>query len=512
MTQRLALFRMVSERRKLTTVHDVSAAWTGIGAAIYVLWQQRQVTSSVLEITVVVTYLTSMLFLHIGSSSIVQWQLFNSTPVDILISDLALPGNAVNVSQLQWEEIFPVLQSISLDAGMPTYGLSNNTLYDMPRVPTVNGSFLEASVNATTLGVQCGLVPNLTTGMTPFGTGVSQSHFVNFSLGGIDKGSFVVSPTWKDFVRLVSPYSQCAMCPQTIFYMITTGIDVDDAARDAVAVNLSWTYVPESGGHPQNSTILTHIAACSVSAQTVPAMLDLQENQLVSTMGQTASSSNTSWSTWSPGDAIDFSVGMATAMNSISLGVTETTVDMPDDYFFTYTTFDAYMMNFLGIDVASVVAAAGSNSSANHSVMLTPSQFENAVAQTTTKLLWISGQLGESAGGFQRTVGESRATTNALQWRLNLNPIPVIFASAASFTALILVPFIIGRKPFQQHSQWISGTSVLECLWLGAQSEALDSRLTAIEEPRSDRLRAARMFDTCLGDTGRSSLNVHSRG
>ncbi|KAG6374787.1 hypothetical protein JVT61DRAFT_4165 [Boletus reticuloceps] len=421
-----------------------------------------------------------MLLLHIGSSSIVQWQVFNSTPVDILISDLAFPGNAVNMSQLQWEEIFPVLQSISLDAGMSTYGLSNNTLYDMPRVPTVNGSFLEASVNATTLRVQCGLVPNLTIGMTPFGTGVSQSYFVNFSLGGIDKGSFIVSTTWKDFVRLVFPYSQCTMCPQTIFYVITTGIDVDDSVRDAVAVNLEL--------------------------DTVPAMLNLQENQLASTTDQTASSSSTSWSTWSPGDAIDFSVGMATAMNSISLGVTETTVDMPDNHFFAYTEFDAYMMNLLGIDVASVAAAAGSNSSANPSVMLTPSQFENAVAQTTAKLLWISGQLGESAGGFQRTVGESRATTNALQWRLHLNPIPVIIASLASFTALVLVPFIIGKKSYKQHSQWISGTSVLECLWLEAQSEALDSRLTAIEEPRSDRLRAAGMFDTCLGDTGRSSL------
>lgn len=31
-----------------------------------------------------------------------------------------------------------------------------------------------------------------------------------------------------------------------------------------------------------------------------------------------------------------------------------------------------------------------------------------------------AGQLGESGGGFQRSVGESQAMGNALQWRLNV--------------------------------------------------------------------------------------------
>ena len=47
--------------------------------------------------------------------------------------------------------------------------------------------------------------------------------------------------------------------------------------------------------------------------------------------------------------------------------------------------------------------------------------------------------------------------------------------------------------------------SVLECLWLEAHSELLHSRLHAVEEPRLDTLRAAGMFDVCLGDIGGSS-------
>ena len=166
-----------------------------------------------------------------------------------------------------------------------------------------------------------------------------------------------------------------------------------------------------------------------------------------------------------------------------------------------------------------------------------------------------AGQLGESVGGFQRDVGESRVTRNVPQWRLHVHgpsfpspfysnsfqwlmrvpgtaylymhsqtPYPyvmsifpsqifashawlrrkVLFASIASLTALILVPFIIGKRPSKEHLPLVSGTSVLESLRLVAQSEALHSRLEPIEEPRSDRLRAAGMFDVSLGDIGRS--------
>ncbi|KAF8449302.1 hypothetical protein L210DRAFT_3524472 [Boletus edulis BED1] len=317
-TQRLALCRIVGNRRKLTTVHDVSGAWTGIGAAIHVFWQQHQVASSILEITTVVTYLASMLVLHIGSSSIMQWQVFNSTLVNTLTSDLAFPSNVVDTSQLRWEWIFPVLQSSSLDASVSTYGLSNNTIYDMPQVPT-NAAFLEASVNATTISVQCGLVPNLTFTATSSDQGaglILEEYHITFSQNGSDNGSFTVIPMWKDLVLSYTPDSQCAACPQTLFYLMTTGIDVDESIRDTVAGNMNWTYTP-SGGEPQNSTTLTHIAACSVSAQTVPATLNLQESQLHSTTDQNASSSTTSWSTWSPGDATDFSVGVCLYLSCI---------------------------------------------------------------------------------------------------------------------------------------------------------------------------------------------------
>jgi hypothetical protein len=170
-------------------VHDVSGAWTGIGAAILTLWRQRLVPSSILEVTAVVTYLISMLVLHISASSIMQWQAFSSTLVGVLPSDLALPGSAVNISQLGWVEIFPIARSIGQDADVSMYGLSNSTIYDVPQDP-ISVAFSEASVNATTLNVQCGLVPNLTLSYQSS----EEEYQISFSLKGTDNGSFLESP------------------------------------------------------------------------------------------------------------------------------------------------------------------------------------------------------------------------------------------------------------------------------------------------------------------------------
>ncbi|KAG6374752.1 hypothetical protein JVT61DRAFT_4128 [Boletus reticuloceps] len=96
----------------------------------------------------------------------------------------------------------------------------------------------------------------------------------------------------------------------------------------------------------------------------------------------------------------------------------------------------------------------------------------------------------------------------------------IIFVSLASSTALVLVPFIIGKSPSKERLPMISGTSVLGSLWLEAHSEALHSRLNTIEDPRSDRSRAAGMFDVALEIVGirvwrprrRLTWMTHERG
>ena len=65
--------------------------------------------------------------------------------------------------------------------------------------------------------------------------------------------------------------------------------------------------------------------------------------------------------------------------------------------------------------------------------------------------------------------------------------------------------FIIGKRPSGERVVSVTGTSVLECLWLEAHSAPIHTRMETIEEPHLDKLRTAGMFDVCLGDVGRSS-------
>ena len=187
--QRLALLEIVSKRRKLTTVHDVCGAWTGIGAATHILWQQRKSFSLIRKILAVVAYLTMMLVLHIASSSIMGWQQY--TPEGILQMDLAMPDSAVNISQLDWTEIFPVARLIGQDMNMTwtEFGLQpNSTLYDVPLQQLPN-AFPTGPINATTFNVQCGLVPNLT-----LSSQNSEGEYEIQFLDGTNNGSFLGPP------------------------------------------------------------------------------------------------------------------------------------------------------------------------------------------------------------------------------------------------------------------------------------------------------------------------------
>ena len=158
-TQRLALSAATAKRQKLTAVHDVTGAWNGIGAAISALWQQTKVVSSLSTLLLVLTYLSCISGLHIISSSVIQFQAFNSSISGVVPSVLALPPSSVNLSSLDWGTISPLMTLWPL---LPTAkGLSGSTLYD---VPSSGYTSTGAIVNATTISAECGLLSNLSVG------------------------------------------------------------------------------------------------------------------------------------------------------------------------------------------------------------------------------------------------------------------------------------------------------------------------------------------------------------
>jgi hypothetical protein len=159
-------------RLKLTTIHDISSAWTGLGSALSSIWKQTSISASLWATTAVATYLVCISVLHVTSSTLLQFQTFNfSMPMNVSTTlgwvDIAQVSNPVSITAL--------LPAISQFPGLISAGLSGNTVYDT--LPQTSSAVGHATVNATTITSNCRLIPNvtyvqnITTAMFPFGNG-----------------------------------------------------------------------------------------------------------------------------------------------------------------------------------------------------------------------------------------------------------------------------------------------------------------------------------------------------
>ena len=184
LTQQLAISAILTRHHYLTAVHDISQAWTGNGAAVHALWQQTKIVSSILPILGVVIYLACISTLHIASSTIMQFTAFNSTSTISIQSSITWPNSTVFLNGSPWIAPFQIVPPSSLLASIQTNGLLNNTIYDI--LGTTDPSFMNATVNATSLQASCGLLSNLT-----FNSGVWP--ILNFSFDGLGSGSLEYS-------------------------------------------------------------------------------------------------------------------------------------------------------------------------------------------------------------------------------------------------------------------------------------------------------------------------------
>ena len=180
--QQLATSKLIAQRHYLTTVHDTANAWTGIGAAVYALVQQRKLPSSIWAIIGVAMYLACVSVMHIASSTIMQFTAFNSTSTSFVQTLVSWPNSSV-LSNATWLDAIQTMPSISLIDNLQTNGLLNNTIYDI--ITITQSSFTNAAVNATSLQASCGLLSNLSFFNS---TSVGFPGF-NFSVNGLGQGT-----------------------------------------------------------------------------------------------------------------------------------------------------------------------------------------------------------------------------------------------------------------------------------------------------------------------------------
>ncbi|KAG0701860.1 hypothetical protein DFH29DRAFT_1049284 [Suillus ampliporus] len=173
--QRLAISRTLVRRLKLTAIHDITGACVGLGSALSSVWRQTNIpaswwmTSAVIPalwwMTFAVTaYLASIFILHVTSSTLLQFQTFNTSMATSVPATLGWPNDISYDSDANWEFMTASLPVVNRLLELVTAGLSNTTLYDTIQTSSVGGN---ATVNATTITWHCGLLPNVTSSMQP---------------------------------------------------------------------------------------------------------------------------------------------------------------------------------------------------------------------------------------------------------------------------------------------------------------------------------------------------------
>lgn len=176
MTQRLAVSRAMMRKQSLTCVHDLSQAWTSIGSAFVGLWQQAKVAASLRTTLAITIYYVCILVLHVSSTTVMQFEVFSISKNNPVQSTLAWPTSFCNTTY-NWAELSPIVPLDQLPS-LSTKGLLNSTVYD---TPSVDSTSVNATVNATTIYANCGLLSNLSLGSSFVSTVIPTLGLVNIT-------------------------------------------------------------------------------------------------------------------------------------------------------------------------------------------------------------------------------------------------------------------------------------------------------------------------------------------
>ncbi|OAX34705.1 hypothetical protein K503DRAFT_425012 [Rhizopogon vinicolor AM-OR11-026] len=284
LTQRLAISRTLVRRLKLTSIHDISGAWSGLGSALSSVWQQFDIPASWWTTSTVAAYLACLSVLHVTSSTLLQFQTFNSTISTSVPTALGWRDDLFSGAAASWSPITASLPVVSRFPGLVFAGLSNATIYDIPKTSSIVGN---ATVNATTIFSHCRLLPNVTysesmntsTVIVPLGNGPNEEY---------DIVLLNATRPWSDQIQVMSFFSAPVdVSPEQlgVFLMVSTLLDIEASVQTEISVPMIWEYedpfIPlGSKNLPISSVIKVYFVQCSMSSMTAKMMVDMQTKGL----------------------------------------------------------------------------------------------------------------------------------------------------------------------------------------------------------------------------------------
>ncbi|KAH7918814.1 hypothetical protein BV22DRAFT_1134312 [Leucogyrophana mollusca] len=518
LTQRVSLSRRLSQRQMLTTIHDMTGAWGGLGAALDGLWQQTKIAASPLGVISVTAYLLNISVLHIASSSIIQFQTFNNTVIASVPTAVGWPDSLANGSFWDWATISSLAPSVGNLSGLGHAGLANSVVYDVLLDNTGIGN---VTVNATRVNTDCVLVTGLV--YDTIGT-PAQLRTRD------DERPYSFPSTFVPWTDQVLFNANGFTAWNVLNFIVTTAIEGSAALLDSTTIPMNWTYYASPQGYPTNFSIATinmSWVTCNLSLLHTSAIVDAQSNTLLSSTsevpvsstwptalpesmsGEPAEVPNVTWiyppfSSAPPAWANDGAICSASEAYDGGGGLVSGCGYQP-------SMLDAYLMQLLGMNASQIdplrILYPSWSSSTTPSFTLSVDQMETALSRVLATTMWTAGQLGEVGGGFDHSIGSVTITRFVLETRLNINWIPLSFALSASIILLVLaIRMTHANSENSPKASAVNSGGVLELIWLASRLPGMRDAIGRVDSPNIDDLRAAGRFDVLLADVGEEDL------
>ncbi|KZT05121.1 uncharacterized protein LAESUDRAFT_813732 [Laetiporus sulphureus 93-53] len=474
-TQRLSLNSLLLRPRTLTALHDVSSAWTGLGAGLLSLWRQLSIPTAVFGTLGVTVYLGCLSILHISTPALFSMDAFNQTgalPVGFIagmpsVGDPTL-FHSVYAPSL-WATTATLLPYLLLSDDQSTLGLANNTLYDI--LDPNSGGVGDVTVSAMTANVTCHSLPN------PTGTsdGVDQDEWTvsvasddynisfNFTIGGMTLGS-LMRITWYD---------------QDINATLLLG-------RNAIFVT-SFNVTDGSGGLGSHVSLsgsgfdYLQIIGCTLSWSPTNVTVDAGTRYIVGMGSGAATRRSSEWTAWKPGfqafpqDREDLQVDSWADMLVSSADPPGAVMNLSDFTETDMASIQTFIVNVLNETLFT-----------SHNVTLT--DFEDTLNRLTASMFWAAAHMpAPDTQGDYLTLANGSTQVPQTVSRLNLNLTAVIFGLSASVILLAFALYLTCGATRARHK--MDGMGVLHVLWLVADRPSVLNRIASVSEPTTDELR-----------------------
>ncbi|KAH7906630.1 hypothetical protein BJ138DRAFT_1182988 [Hygrophoropsis aurantiaca] len=513
LTQRISVWHNLSQYQRVTTLHDISGAWAGLGSALNGLWNQFRLPSSPLSILSVAAYLICITTLHITSSSIMQFQNFENMVRAPVETTLGWPHAAsVDVDDMDWTTITSVGPFVGHLSGIASAGAANGTVYDILSANTGTGN---ATVNATSVMARCALLTGVIYG---------DDLLFNVSSGG-EMGSVNIGIIlWKDQIIWIPSYKE-----NSLVFLVTTAIDASPTIFKDALLPLAWPYNNPNATAPSNSSVLlaslaAYAVGCNVSTESqTSVVVDVQTNAILAFEPPFESQLQPEARVW---DIVPAS--SATNLSGSELenygwvdNVFQASALLGSNYKVCTAnqTLECYELNTSEDTLLQLIGANSTqiypdykpmnSSDTTPTFTLSLHAMETALSFLLAKSMWTAGMLGKEGGGFDRGNGSVLVTEYDLQMRLNINWVPLLFALGASIVLFILELRMTAAGPVNtEGDSAVDSTGLLQIIWLTSHSYDLRRTIGDVKLPTIDNLRAAGMLRVCFADLGRLGQDV----